>query len=337
MIAENRKARHQYHLLERVEAGLALTGTEVKSLRDGHATLQRAYADVKDGELWLVGANIAAYDRGSTGQHDPERPRKLLLHRRADRLADGQGAGARAHARSRCASTSRTGARRSSSPSRAARTCATSAATSRNAMRNATWSGRSRAAADLGTSPRGASILAQVRTPDCGPRASPSRRAGQKGGGALSLVSVTVNGTSYEREVEPRMLLVDFIREDLDLTGTKIACDTSVCGACTVHLDGRAVKSCTRARRPGRRRRDHDDRGPDLERRAPRRAGGLPRPARAAVRLLHARHDHDDGRSARRRTRHRATRRSARRSRATSAAAPATRTSSAPSAQAARR
>jgi aerobic carbon-monoxide dehydrogenase small subunit len=61
----------------------------------------------------------------------------------------------------------------------------------------------------------------------------------------LSRVSVTVNGTSYEREVEPRMLLVDFIREELDLTGTKIACDTSVCGACTIHLDGRAVKSCT--------------------------------------------------------------------------------------------
>ena len=61
----------------------------------------------------------------------------------------------------------------------------------------------------------------------------------------MSRVSVTVNGTSYEREVEPRMLLVDLIREDLDLTGTKIACDTSVCGACTVHLDGRAVKSCT--------------------------------------------------------------------------------------------
>ena len=82
LIAENRKARHEYHLLERLEAGLALTGTEVKSLREGRATLQRSYADVKDGELWLVGANIAAYDRGSIGQHDPERPRKLLVHRR---------------------------------------------------------------------------------------------------------------------------------------------------------------------------------------------------------------------------------------------------------------
>jgi carbon-monoxide dehydrogenase small subunit len=58
-------------------------------------------------------------------------------------------------------------------------------------------------------------------------------------------VSVTVNGTSYERDVEPRTLLVDFIREELGLTGTNIGCDTSQCGACTVHLDGAAVKSCT--------------------------------------------------------------------------------------------
>ena len=58
-------------------------------------------------------------------------------------------------------------------------------------------------------------------------------------------VSVTVNGVTYEREVEPRTLLVDFLREDLGLTGTKVGCDTSQCGACTVHLDGAAVKSCT--------------------------------------------------------------------------------------------
>jgi SsrA-binding protein len=82
LIAENRKARHDYHLLERYEAGLVLTGTEVKSLREGRATLRQAYADVRDGELWLVGAHIASYDKGSTGQHDPERDRKLLLHRR---------------------------------------------------------------------------------------------------------------------------------------------------------------------------------------------------------------------------------------------------------------
>jgi aerobic carbon-monoxide dehydrogenase small subunit len=58
-------------------------------------------------------------------------------------------------------------------------------------------------------------------------------------------IALTVNGVRHEAEVEPRTLLVDFLRDDLDLTGTKIACDTSVCGACTIHLDRRAVKSCT--------------------------------------------------------------------------------------------
>ena len=81
LIAENRRARHEYHLLERHEAGLVLTGTEVKSLRDGRANLQRAYGDIRDGELWLVGAHISAYEQGSIGQHDPDRDRKLLLHR----------------------------------------------------------------------------------------------------------------------------------------------------------------------------------------------------------------------------------------------------------------
>ena len=58
-------------------------------------------------------------------------------------------------------------------------------------------------------------------------------------------ISLTVNGVRHEAEVEPRTLLVDFLRDDLGLTGTKIGCDTSLCGACTIHLDGRAVKSCT--------------------------------------------------------------------------------------------
>jgi aerobic carbon-monoxide dehydrogenase small subunit len=58
-------------------------------------------------------------------------------------------------------------------------------------------------------------------------------------------IELTVNGVRYEREVEPRTLLVDFLRDDLNLTGTKIGCDTSVCGACTIHLGGKAVKSCT--------------------------------------------------------------------------------------------
>ncbi len=87
LIAENRKARHDYHLLERVEAGLVLTGTEVKSLRDGRATLGQAWADIREGEAWLQGAEIATYAQGNVANHEPTRPRKLLLHRRElDRL-----------------------------------------------------------------------------------------------------------------------------------------------------------------------------------------------------------------------------------------------------------
>jgi SsrA-binding protein len=82
LIAENRRARHEYHLLERYEAGLVLTGTEVKSLRDGKAILQRAFGDLRDGELYLVGAHIPAYTQGNVANHDPDRDRKLLLHRR---------------------------------------------------------------------------------------------------------------------------------------------------------------------------------------------------------------------------------------------------------------
>ena len=82
LIAENRRARHDYQLLERYEAGLVLTGTEVKSLRDGKANLQRAFADVRGDEVWLVGAHIAEYTQGNIANHDPDRDRKLLLHRR---------------------------------------------------------------------------------------------------------------------------------------------------------------------------------------------------------------------------------------------------------------
>jgi SsrA-binding protein len=82
LIVDNRRARHDYHLSDRVEAGVALTGTEVKSLRDGRASLQQAYADVRDGEVWLVGAHISVYDQGNRQNHDPDRDRKLLLHRR---------------------------------------------------------------------------------------------------------------------------------------------------------------------------------------------------------------------------------------------------------------
>ena len=81
-IVENRRARHDYHLVERVEAGIVLTGTEVKSLRAGRASLQQAYAEVRDGEAWLIGAHISVYEEGSRENHDPDRPRKLLLHRK---------------------------------------------------------------------------------------------------------------------------------------------------------------------------------------------------------------------------------------------------------------
>jgi SsrA-binding protein len=88
LIAENRRARHEYHLLERYEAGLVLTGTEVKSLRDGKAILQRAFGDLREGELYLVGAHIPEYAQGNVQNHDPDRDRKLLLHRRElDQLA----------------------------------------------------------------------------------------------------------------------------------------------------------------------------------------------------------------------------------------------------------
>lgn len=87
LIADNRRARHDYHLGDRVEAGVMLTGTEVKSLREGNTSLQRAYADIHDGEAWLVGVHIPEYLQGNSANHDPDRERKLLLHRREiDRL-----------------------------------------------------------------------------------------------------------------------------------------------------------------------------------------------------------------------------------------------------------
>ena len=80
-IAVNRKARFNYEILESVEAGLVLEGTEIKSIRQGRANLGDAYARPEDGELWLVNAHIAEYSHGNTNNHDPMRPRKLLLHK----------------------------------------------------------------------------------------------------------------------------------------------------------------------------------------------------------------------------------------------------------------
>jgi SsrA-binding protein len=80
--AENRKARFHYEIGETFEAGVALTGTEVKSLRAGKATIAESYADSREGELWLLNANIPEYLQASRFNHTPKRPRKLLLHKR---------------------------------------------------------------------------------------------------------------------------------------------------------------------------------------------------------------------------------------------------------------
>ncbi len=80
-VASNRTASFRYNLLERFECGIVLTGTEVKSLRAGKAQLKDAYGTVRDGEVWLIGLYIPPYTPASRENHDPERPRKLLLHR----------------------------------------------------------------------------------------------------------------------------------------------------------------------------------------------------------------------------------------------------------------
>jgi SsrA-binding protein len=80
-VASNRQASYRYNLLERFECGIVLTGTEVKSLREGKAQLKDAYANIRDGEVWLIGVYIPPYGPAARANHDPERPRKLLLHR----------------------------------------------------------------------------------------------------------------------------------------------------------------------------------------------------------------------------------------------------------------
>ena len=83
LIARNRRARHDYEILDRYEAGIALTGTEVKSLREGHASIAQAFIDLdKDGEVWLDDANIPEYLDGTWTNHAPKRRRKLLLHKK---------------------------------------------------------------------------------------------------------------------------------------------------------------------------------------------------------------------------------------------------------------
>src|SRR5215813_534827 len=88
VVATNREAYHNYHLLETVECGVALTGTEVKSIREGRCNLKYSYGLIKNGEAWLLNAHISPYSHGNRDNHEPTRTRKLLLHRREiDRLA----------------------------------------------------------------------------------------------------------------------------------------------------------------------------------------------------------------------------------------------------------
>jgi SsrA-binding protein len=85
-VALNRRARHDYTIDETVEAGLVLTGTEIKSIRAGRVNLAEAYARIERGEAWLIGAHIAPYEQGNRNNHEPTRTRKLLLHR--DQIAE---------------------------------------------------------------------------------------------------------------------------------------------------------------------------------------------------------------------------------------------------------
>src|SRR5438093_13788591 len=82
VVARNKRAFHQYNVFDRLECGIALTGTEVKSLREGSASLEDAYAKIDHGEVWLLGSDIPEYAMGNRMNHKPKRPRKLLLHRR---------------------------------------------------------------------------------------------------------------------------------------------------------------------------------------------------------------------------------------------------------------
>jgi SsrA-binding protein len=89
-IATNRRARHEFEILETVEAGLVLRGTEVKSLRESQVTFKDAYATIRNNEAWLRGCHINPYSHGTDANHDPERDRKLLLHKREINRLDGK-------------------------------------------------------------------------------------------------------------------------------------------------------------------------------------------------------------------------------------------------------
>ncbi len=90
MIVANRAAFHEYHILDKYEAGIMLTGTEVKSIRAGHIQLKESYVSVRDGEAWLLNAHVSPYSHGNRENQDPVRARKLLLHRREIEKLEGE-------------------------------------------------------------------------------------------------------------------------------------------------------------------------------------------------------------------------------------------------------
>ncbi|MDP9192960.1 MAG: SsrA-binding protein SmpB [Acidobacteriota bacterium] len=90
LIASNKKALHEYFVVQKIEAGVVLTGTEVKALRDGKANLKDSYVIFKNGEAWLFGLHISAYSHGNIQNHEPDRTRKLLLHKRELEKLHGQ-------------------------------------------------------------------------------------------------------------------------------------------------------------------------------------------------------------------------------------------------------
>ena len=89
IVAENRRARYEFFIDEVLEAGIALAGTEVKALRQGEGSIAEAYAELKDGQMWLVNANIPEFSHGNRNNHEPKRPRKLLLHEREIKRFNG--------------------------------------------------------------------------------------------------------------------------------------------------------------------------------------------------------------------------------------------------------
>ena len=141
VVADNRKARFNYEIGETYEAGIALTGSEVKSLRAGKATIAESYADARGGEIWLINSNIPEYLQAHRFNHLPKRPRKLLLHaRQINKLAGAVEREGMTSCRSSFISTRR-GGPSLKSRSRAARSCTTSARRKRSAPGSASAAG----------------------------------------------------------------------------------------------------------------------------------------------------------------------------------------------------